>query len=45
MYEKYVELLESMQIPFIETIILARLEEFKALAREEIKTFKSKKKK
>jgi transcriptional regulator with XRE-family HTH domain len=38
-YEKFVELFSLMRIPAVEKIILGKLAEIKALAKEEIKTF------
>jgi transcriptional regulator with XRE-family HTH domain len=38
-FEKYVELISLMRISFIEQIILGKLEEVKAIAKEEIKEF------
>ena len=39
MYENYVELLSLLRIPFIKSIIFAKLEEIKMLAVKEIKSF------
>ncbi|UCH92699.1 MAG: helix-turn-helix transcriptional regulator [Candidatus Aminicenantes bacterium] len=38
-YEQYVELMSLMVIPFVEQIILAKLEEIKLIAKEEIDSF------
>ncbi len=45
MYENYYQLLNLMQIPFIEKVILGKLTELKMMAREEIKNFKKNNKK
>lgn len=39
--EKYINLLNLMQVPVVEQLILARLEEIKVIAREEIKRFQA----
>lgn len=39
MIEKHMDLIELMQVPVVEQLILARLEEIKVIAREEIKRF------
>jgi transcriptional regulator with XRE-family HTH domain len=39
--QKYSNLLNLMQIPVVEQLILARLEEVKVIAREEIKSFQA----
>lgn len=39
--EKHINLLNLMQIPVVEQLILARLEEIKVIAREEIKRFQA----
>jgi transcriptional regulator with XRE-family HTH domain len=39
MYEKVVELLNLLRIPVIKTIIFAKLEEIKVIAKKEIKAF------
>lgn len=39
--EKYSHLLELMQVPVVEQLILARLEEVKVIAKEEIKHFQA----
>ncbi|MCP5050013.1 MAG: helix-turn-helix domain-containing protein [bacterium] len=44
-YDKYTELMELMQIPLIEQLMLAKLLEIKVLARDEIKEFREKEKK
>jgi transcriptional regulator with XRE-family HTH domain len=38
-YEKYIDLLNYMEVPEVEYVILARLTELKSLFREEIKSF------
>ncbi len=43
-YQKYAELLDLMQVPEIEQIILAKLVEMKVLAKEEINEFREKEK-
>lgn len=43
--ERYTELLELMQIPVVEQVILAKLTEIKVLAKEEIDSFNSEEKK
>ncbi len=40
-YEKYIDMLNYMQVPEVETVILARLTELKSLFREEINSFLS----
>ncbi|UCH96429.1 MAG: helix-turn-helix transcriptional regulator [Candidatus Aminicenantes bacterium] len=39
--EKYSELLDLMQVPVVEQLILARLEEIKVIAREDIEGFRA----
>ncbi len=39
-FEKYIELLDLMQIPLIEHIMMGKLVELKAFAKEEIEAFK-----
>jgi len=39
-FKRYEELVDSMQVPVIEQLVLARLEELKFIARDEIKEFK-----
>ena len=41
MIEKYINLLTLMKVPVVEQLILARLEEVKVIAREEIKRFQA----
>ena len=43
-YESYVELMEHMQVPEIEQIILAKLVELKVFAKDEIKKFQQRQK-
>jgi len=38
-YEKYIDMLNYMEVPEVENVILARLTELKSLFREEIKSF------
>lgn len=45
MYKKYVELIDMMQVPVIEQVILAKLLELKVLAKEEIDRYLEKQKK
>jgi transcriptional regulator with XRE-family HTH domain len=44
-YEKYIELLEMMQVPVIEQVILAKLVEIKALAKNDVDEFRKQAKK
>lgn len=44
-YERYTELLELMQIPVVEQVILAKLTEIKVMAKEEIEEFNTGEKK
>ena len=41
MIEKYINLLNLMKVPVVEQLMLARLEEVKVIAREEIKRFQA----
>jgi transcriptional regulator with XRE-family HTH domain len=44
-YERYTELMELMQIPVVEQVLLAKLMEIKVIAKEEIEEFRQKEKK
>jgi transcriptional regulator with XRE-family HTH domain len=44
MYKKYAELIDLMQVPVIEQVILAKLVELKVLAKEEINRLRKKEK-
>lgn len=43
-YKQYVELLDFMQIPLIENVMMAKLQELKVIAKAEIESFRKQKK-